>query len=190
MTDPEPHADPRASGLPYPPAAPMKRADLPDRGPGAPASWGLRATARIIDFIIVLMPATLLAEVFGVERNAEGTLVGPFWPRLIFPAVFIAYETILVARSGQTLGKLLCRIKVVEWSTGELPTPREAFLRAIVPGIWFFLALLGGTFGLLIFLPVLVYLTSIADTLYRGVHDKAGDTIVLAAPVRDRARPE
>lgn len=136
MTDPESHADPRASGLPYPPAAPMKRADLPDRGPGAPASWGLRATARIIDFIIVLMPATLLAEVFGVERNAEGTLVGPFWPRLIFPAVFIAYETILVARSGQTLGKLLCRIKVVEWSTGELPTPRSSRRRWWWPSGW------------------------------------------------------
>jgi hypothetical protein len=34
----------------------------------------------------------------------------------------------------------------------------------------------------LFFLPPVIYLTSVADTLYRGVHDKLANTIVLAAP--------
>ena len=61
---------------------------------------------------------------------------------------------------------------------------REAVQRrgidvAIVPGIFLFLYLLIPP--LLLFVPV-VYLSSIADTLARGVHDKAANTIVLLSP--------
>jgi uncharacterized RDD family membrane protein YckC len=181
-TSPRPGSG-RPSGVPYPPSTPFRRDELPDRGqPGAPGAWGLRATARIIDLVIVLMPATLLAGALGVERNADGELIGPSWPRLIFPISFLVYETVLISGFGQTIGKYLCRVKAVEWSTGELPTPREAAIRALVPGIWFLLSLIDGAMSLLIFVPVIVYLTSVADTLYRGVHDKAANTIVLADP--------
>jgi uncharacterized RDD family membrane protein YckC len=176
--------------MPYPSIPPVVKGDLPPHGPGAAAPVGLRATARIIDFVIVLMPATLLAEAFGVGRNDDGLLVGPTWPRFILPVTFVLYETLMVAWRGQTVGKLLCRIQVVEWSTGEVPTTREAAFRAAVPGIFFFLYLLGGAFGLLLFVPAVIYLSSVADPVRRGVHDRAGDTIVLSAPVRDRARPE
>lgn len=176
MTDPI-----RDGGVPYPAVPPVVRDDLPPDGPGAPARVGMRAMARIIDFVIVLMPATLLAEAFGVGRNEDGVLEGPAWPRFFLPITFMLYETLMVAWRGQTLGKLLGRLRVVQWSSGELPSVRSAAIRAAVPGVFFFLYLLGGSFGLLLFVPVVIYLTSVADPLRRGVHDRAADTIVLSS---------
>lgn len=168
----------RPSGLPYPDSTPFRRDDLPDRGqPGAPAAWGLRAAARIIDLVIVLLPANALASVLGTE--VDGRFEAPLWVLVVFPVTFMVYETVLVSRTGQTLGKIICRIKVVEWESGDLPTMQEALLRASVPGFFLFLYLL---FPPLLLVPVLIYLTSIADTLYRGVHDKMAHTVVLSAP--------
>jgi uncharacterized RDD family membrane protein YckC len=168
----------KPSQLPYPDATPYHRDDLPDRGAaGAPAAWGLRAAARIIDFVIVLLPANALTSLLG--SDVDGRFRAPLWVLVIFPVTFMVYETVLVSRTGQTLGKFLCRIKVVEWESGDLPTTAEAFTRAIVPGIFLFLYL---AFPPLLLVPALIYLTSIADTLYRGVHDKAAHTVVLAAP--------
>lgn len=190
MDTPAP-ADPDPTpGLPYPDRTPQRRDDLPAGGPGAPAPWGLRATARIIDLVVVLVPATLLAEAFGVRRDDEGLLVGPMWPRLIFPLLFIAYELVTTGVVRRSVGKFLCRITVVQWATGAPPTPKQGLVRGVVAGIWFLLALIGGVLGYLVFVPVVVYLTSIADSLYRGVHDKAAGTIVLADPLRGRVRPE
>lgn len=171
----------RPSGVPYPSSTPLHRDDLPDRGhPGAPAAWGLRAAARILDLVIVLLPMNLIALLVG-DRTDAG-VEAPLWVRLIFPITFMVYETVLISRNGRTIGKLLFRTAAVEWTTGELPTPREAFIRALVPGIWYFAYLLGGAFSLLFFLPPIIYLTSVADTLYRGFHDKLANTIVLAVP--------
>lgn len=184
MTSTPRPASGRPSGVPYPLSTPYHRDDLPDRGaPGAPASWGLRAAARIIDLVIVLLPTYALSAVFG--ETVDDRVVAPVWVLLLFPVTFMVYETVLVSRFGQTAGKYLCRVKVVEWESGDLPTPQEAFYRAIVPGVFLFLYLV---FAPLIFIPGLIYLTSLADTMYRGVHDKAAHTIALAAP--RNARPD
>ncbi len=168
----------RSSQLPYPDSTPFTRDDLPDRGaPGAPGAWGLRAAARIIDLVIVLVPVNLLVLLVG--DRVDGRAVAPDWALLLFPLTFMVYETLLVSRTGQTIGKFLCRIKVVEWESGDLPTPAEAFVRALVPGAFLFLYLF---FPPLLLMPALIYLTSVADSLYRGLHDKAAHTIVLAAP--------
>ncbi len=174
----------RPSGVPYPLSTPMHRDDLPDRGrPGAPAAWGARAAARILDLVIVLIPAYLVGLVLG--DRAASDVAAPLWVRLIFPITFVAYETVLISRNGRTIGKMLFRASAIEWTTGELPTPKEAFIRAIVPGIFYFLYLLPGAFSFMFFLPPVIYLTSVADTLYRGIHDKLANTIVLATPRSD-----
>lgn len=105
------------SGLPYPLDPPVIRDDLPDKGPGAPASWGLRA---------------------------------------------------------------------VSWERGTLPSIQEAAIRALLPGIFLFLAVSGGPFGYLQFVPIIIYLSSLTSPVYRGWHDKAADTIVLSYPHRFR----
>ncbi len=178
VSTPRPAGSGRPSGVPYPLSSPLSRHELPERGlAGSLPPFGLRAAARVIDFVIVLLPVNALARVLG--ESVDDRFEAPTWVLWIFPLTFVVYETVLVSRSGQTLGKLLCRMKVVEWTTGELPTAREAAIRAMVPGIFLMLYLLIPP--LLLFVPV-VYLSSIADTLARGVHDKAANTIVLLSP--------
>jgi uncharacterized RDD family membrane protein YckC len=111
---------------------PTTRDELPEqRGvPGAPASWGMRAAARIIDFVLISLPFAFLSSAMGVKEISsgpdKGELTGPLWVLLLFPLVYMAYETLLVSRTGQTVGKWLCRVKVVDWSTGGLLTPQQA----------------------------------------------------------------
>lgn len=171
----------RPSNLPFPSSPPTTRDDLPDRGAGAPGSWGLRAAARLFDIVLIWYPCALLAGALGVEV-VDGEVVGPRWPSFLFPVVFVLYETLLVGRFGQTAGKWLCRIKVVDWDSGNLPPVSNALIRAAVPAMFLALSLLGGALSYLIFVVPLIYLTSIADSVYRGLHDKAARTIVLSAP--------
>lgn len=178
MTDPETHL----SSLPYPSTPPTRRDELPDRGAGAPASWGKRAGARIFDLVLISLPSTIAAGALGVEYSADGDRSGPWWPLLIFPVAFIAYETFFLGWRGNTLGKYAFRIKAVSWRTGALPTYQETAIRALIPGIFFVAAVAGGMLSYLILVPVVIYLSSIADPIYRGWHDKAAETIVLNAP--------
>ena len=160
--------------LPYPAETPRKREDLPDKGAGSPAPWGLRAAARLLDLFVIYELWNLLIFLLGIPRGLEA--------RLLFPVMFIVYETVTVARFGQTLGKFLFRIKVVQWSDGHLPSPRESAIRALVPGVFLLIAFIGGPFIYAAAIAVVIYLTSVADTLYRGIHEKTSNTIELFAP--------
>jgi uncharacterized RDD family membrane protein YckC len=171
----------RATGLPYPPEPPLVRDDLPDKGPGAPASWGLRAGARIFDYILLSLPAAALADALGTRITSDGW-EGPIWPRFIFPVAFIAYETIFIAWRGNTVGKFLFRVKAVSWERGTLASVQEAGIRALLPGIFLLVAVAGGLLSYLQFVPIIIYLSSLTHPVYRGWHDRAADTIVLSAP--------
>jgi uncharacterized RDD family membrane protein YckC len=192
--------DERRSGLPYPIIPPTSVDQLPERGqPGARAAWGLRALARIVDFVLVSTLFGFLVAAAGVEtittKSGKVDYSGPLWTLLLFPIGFMAYETILISRYGQTLGKWLCQVKAVRYSDGTLAIMQEALVRAVVPGVFLLVAsaapMLGiSALGYLQFVPVLIYLASLADPLYRGPHDKAANTIVLAAPrLRAPRRP-
>ena len=193
MTEPIP-TDPneRQSGLPYPLGPPQGREQLPDRGqPGAPASWGMRALARIMDFIIVSFPFSFIVAALGTKTITsgpdKGDLTGPLWPLLLFPIAFIIYETVLISMFGQTIGKWVCQVKAVRYTDGHLAYMQEGFIRAFVPGVFLVAAYAAPIVGInalsyLQFVPILIYLASLADPIYRGPHDKAANTIVLAAP--------
>ncbi|MEI7887658.1 MAG: RDD family protein [Actinomycetes bacterium] len=168
--------------LPYPAETPRKREDLPDKGAGSPAPWGLRSAARLLDLLVIFEIWNLLIFVLGIQRGANSQMPVDLWARLLFPVMFIVYEAVTVAKFGQTLGKFICRVKVVQWSDGALPSPREAAVRALVPGVFLLIACIGGPFFYAAAIGVVIYLTSIADTLYRGIHEKTSNTIELFAP--------
>ncbi len=188
MPDPDPDPDPlatpiRPSGQPYPVRPPTERDELPAAGLGAPASVPRRAGARLVDFVGLSIPVALVTTTLGVEIDADtGRVEGPLWPRFVFPIVFMLYETVLIGRYGQTVGKALFRIQAVDWGRGGLASYRQAAIRAVVPGVFLLLAVLGGVLGYLQFVAIVIYLSSLADVLYRGWHDKAAATIVLSRP--------
>jgi len=151
----------------------------------------MRAAARIIDFVLISVPFAFLSSAVGVTTISsgpdKGDLTGPLWVLLLFPIVYMAYETVLISRTGQTVGKWICRVKVVDWSTGTLLTPQQAGVRAFVPGVFLLISATAPivgvpVLGLLQFVPLVIYVTVAASPVYRGVHDKAAGSIVLAAP--------
>jgi len=191
MSDAHALPDPlRPSGLPYPSTPVVVRDQLPDKGPGAPASWGLRAAARLFDLLAVYVVSVSLIGLLGVETNADGELVGPVWPLFLFPVLFMAYETFLIGRNGQTLGKFLLRIRAIDWNRGGIASYQQAAIRAVVPGIFLFGTVVGGALGLLALIPVVIYLSSLVNPVFRGLHDRAAGTIVLAAPWVKRPRDD
>ncbi len=198
MSEPVP-TDPaeRGSGLPYPLSPPSVRTDLPPKGPGSMASPWMRGFARIVDMVLVAFPFTIIVGVLGVETVKsgpdKGDLTGPVWSLLLFPIGFIVYETVLLSWKGQTFGKWVCNVQAVRYTDGHVPYVGESFVRAFLPGVFLVVAysssLLGISYlGYLQLVPIVIYLSSLANVLYRGPHDRAGNTIVLTAE-RSSRRP-
>jgi len=149
--------------------------------PGAEAApLGRRLAALAIDVFtmgaVFIGVTSLLAS---VSSNSVGVVVvlviGLF-------LVFNAYFVFTTARTGQTIGKRLTHIMVVDADTGELPTVRRATLRYIVP-----IVLVIGLPGSLGLMAALLFGISwvLIDTRI-GLMDRLGHTRVVLA----RYRPE
>jgi uncharacterized RDD family membrane protein YckC len=130
------------------------------------ASVRSRAVARLIDLIIIGVPAvylffTLLAlNVFEAESGMG---------LLTFPAVWAVYEVALIAVRGQTVGKKSVGIKVVT-TRNEPPGWKSAAIRWAV------------TAGELISLfGFVLYLIPSRDKKRQGLHDKLAKTFVVYA---------
>ena len=87
------------------------------------------------------------------------------------------YEAGMVAWRGQTLGKMLLRLRIVRRTDGARPTPGEALVRYAVPTVWLLLPL--PLVGQLMWM--VVYLSSIPNVRRQGWHDKAASTLVVVA---------
>jgi uncharacterized RDD family membrane protein YckC len=108
-----------------------------------PAGFWIRAAAAAIDIAIIMfversfvLVGRLIRGVTVADAWSSSSLVGLF--TLVFAA---AYSTVLLAVAGQTIGKLLVRIRVVTLE-GELPGAGQAFLR------WLGYSISLATFGL------------------------------------------
>ncbi|MEU9924531.1 RDD family protein [Streptomyces griseoluteus] len=157
-------------------------------GPGRPgdplagmpplADSGKRTVARIIDMIIVGIAVWLLTWAFGVHQydvNGDRMEVGKSLGQSIIAAVlYVAYDTILIARTGQTLGMRLLKMRVANLHDGATPSRQASLIRALVLWLPFafccacvWTAICGGW--------------SYFDRPYKqGLHDKAAKTVVVA----------
>lgn len=188
----QPVADPRPYRFTIPPPAPPLKPQ-PDTTATKPspaarpvverpesASRGQRFAARLVDVVIgvvaVLLGAFLALAIFGpfedgfkgfVGRNDRGAVV-------IF-AAFLALSLVtiwLLSVRGQTLGKMLLRIRIVRSDTGG----RAGFFRAFV-GRDVVAVLLG-----VIPLVGLIDLLLIFREDCRCLHDHIAGTVVIAVP--------
>ena len=156
---------------------PLDDEGRPLSGTGAIAPVWQRAIARLIDVFITFNVAGFLA--FLIVRPADGdnsllttlTFAGVFW------VLAAGYEAGMVAWRGQTLGKMLLRLRIVRRTDGTRPSPGEALVRYAVPTVWLLLPV--PLVGQLMWM--VVYLSSIPNVRRQGWHDKAASTLVVVA---------
>ncbi|MGW6456997.1 RDD family protein [Streptomyces sp. NPDC055078] len=181
-----PPYDPNAPGGPYG-GSPYGGGPDPLAGMPPLADFGKRFAARVIDALIVFVPLFLLSLIFGGwDVNADSgddwddianqVNTGRQWVwSLLSLIAYVGYDTLMVKKNGQTIGKRLLKIRVAMLNDGSVPDTRSALLRAAV--LW---------------VPALVccfcvwwlviIITILADKPYKqGLHDKAGRTVVVMA---------
>ncbi|BCL30298.1 RDD family protein [Streptomyces aurantiacus] len=142
------------------------------------ADSGRRVLARIIDMILVLIVVWLLSWGFGVNEydvDADRFQYGKsFGQSMIALVLYVAYDTFMTSRSGQTLGKKWLHLRVANLGNGATPSVQTALVRALVLWVPFafccacvWTAISGGW--------------SFFDKPYKqGLHDKAAKTVVVS----------
>ncbi len=117
------------------------------------ASRGARFVASFIDGLIFLVPAVFimlpmfLAAVKNPGAN-QGMNFG--WQNILIPAIAAVYEGVMLAKWGQTLGKMALKIKVVR-SDGEPISSGQAWGRGLSRGLMAITQILGFIDILMIF---------------------------------------
>jgi uncharacterized RDD family membrane protein YckC len=152
-----------------------------------PAPVGRRLAALGID--LAVMGAVYLAIV-----NITSSLVDPNDQSVGFliavvVALFVVFNLYFVlptARTGQTLGKRLVHIMVVDAETGQLPSWRRASMRYIVPVV--LIIGLPGSLGLMVALLFGVSWLLIDTRI--GLMDRLGRTRVVVARYRPERSPQ
>ena len=138
------------------------------------AGPGVRATARVVDVVLVMLPAWLVLAplLLVVLPNARTTTVVT---AVLAWAVVVGYEAWFTTVSGQTIGKRALGIRVVLVGGTEPPGLGASVVRAALP------VLMGVvTFGVAWIVP---YLWVIWDRDRRGLHDRAAGTEVIRLSV-------
>ncbi|MGW1886604.1 RDD family protein [Streptomyces sp. NPDC001970] len=145
-----------------------------------------RFLARFIDWLIVTIPLALIGIPFGiyegVTRSADdlddfvtSTNTGGQWVfQLITIVAFVGYDTLMVRRTGRTLGKKLMKMRVAMLNDGSTPDTSSSLMRAVVlwlpqliccPCVW----------------PLILAIMILVDKPYKqGLHDKAAKTVVVS----------
>jgi uncharacterized RDD family membrane protein YckC len=138
------------------------------------AEPGKRVLARVIDVIIVLIPAFLLDWAsLGLHENNFDSGRSAVGGVLTFVIGFL-YEFFMTRATGQTVGKRMMRLRAAMLNDGSVPTQSAAAVRALV--LWLPAFCCSCVWFLVIGLTVLV------DRPYKqGIHDKAARTVVVKA---------
>ncbi|QHC17719.1 RDD family protein [Streptomyces sp. GF20] len=139
------------------------------------APSGKRVLARVIDMIIVGVVVWLLSMLFNVgtwDSDVDNIDAGKsFGQSLIAAILYIAYDTILTARTGQTVGKRLLHLRVADLSNGATPSTQTSLIRAVV--LW-----LPFAFCCACIWTIICGGWSFFDRPYKqGLHDKAAKTV-------------
>ncbi|MFF4169941.1 RDD family protein [Streptomyces sp. NPDC001744] len=151
------------------------------------AETGRRVLARLIDWVIVAVPLALIGIPFRIYDRVTsdddfGDAVGGFdgGGQLVFQLItivaYVAYDTVLTARNGQTVGKKLMKLRVAMLNDGSTPPMNQSLLRAVV--LW-----LPALICCACLWPLLLLILILVDKPYKqGLHDKAAKTVVVSVP--------
>lgn len=138
------------------------------------AHRGKRLLARIIDAIIIGVPLGVILY-FAFGGYAYDTNLRNFWQDLIYALVYFAYDGYMLTTRGQTVGKMLMRIRVAMLDSGSTPEGRPGWTRAAVYALPPIVPCCGAVFWLV------NVLWCLWDRPYHQcLHDKAAKTVVVA----------
>jgi uncharacterized RDD family membrane protein YckC len=146
------------------------------------ASWGIRLAAYLLDFLVVLIPAVLIAILIfggGDYDSVWGWVGASLLYALLIAAVYFLYAPLLMIRqgerNGQTLGKQLVGIRVVR-DNGQpfgfgAAVVREVVLKQLAVNI---------ASSIIPFIPwFLTYFWPLWDDENRTLYDMAASTHVI-----------
>ena len=145
------------------------------------ASWGSRVGATLLDWLILLIPVTLLIVLVVVVALSSdvGGIVTAILSSLLYLVAVLFYAPLLMGRqgahNGQTWGKQIVGIRVVR-DSGQPVDIGFGFLREfVVKGLLF------GFVGSFFFsIPTLIdYLWPLWDDQNRALHDMVVTTHVV-----------
>jgi len=164
------------------------------------ASRWRRLAARLIDGLLLAIVLNIVAVFAAVGtardiRNSGVSLLDGLRHlsavlEIASVAVAAVYEVALIGTTGQTLGKLIMRVKVVRESDGRIPELGTALMRWLIQFLAPVVAAapfgfrVGGSTGakiMLVLAPIIVYGPILWDRRRQGAHDKAARTIVVDA---------
>ena len=103
----------------------------------AVADPGRRLLARLIDYVIISgVSGVMWLLVLAGTLLSDTPSVGPIIFAVLFTvALAVAYEVVLIARDGQTVGKRLMELRVVMTDTRATPSGMSSFLRFLIPNL-------------------------------------------------------
>jgi uncharacterized RDD family membrane protein YckC len=141
-----------------------------------------RVLARIIDMVLVGIAVALLAWAFRVNQynvDPNQLSAGKAWARDAIAAVlYIAYDTYMIAKTGQTVGKRLLGMRVANLQDGSTPSLQTSLARAVVLWVPF-------AFCCACVWTIIAGGWSFFDKPYKqGLHDKAAKTVVVSTEER------
>ncbi len=157
---------------------------VPGLGTVKVATFGQRVLARILDFVIlgVLYMVITFLGIGAASQTVDpvtgevsgGGLTAIFVSYMILLTLGIAYEVVLIAIKGQTLGKMVMGVKVIQQANGQVAGWGPSFIRYLIPTV---ASMLTCGFG-----GLLVYISPLFDKSGRmqGWHDNAANDLVIS----------
>lgn len=172
-----------AGGPPPPPGPPPAQPPaVPDTTGVAAvpryAEWWKRVVATIVDSVLLGIVGRIIGAIFGLNDDPmtgqldgggnffAGLILGQTVMILIGIAYYVALNG---SEKGQTVGKMLMKIRVRDEATGGPAGYGKAFIRYIVGTVLFLLCIIPGLVDLLF---------PLWDPKKQTLHDKAANTIV------------
>jgi uncharacterized RDD family membrane protein YckC len=165
----------------------------PTGGVGQPADLLMRFLARLIDFILVgivnaIITSIVVVGILGLNGGGYGFGMGASFAAgaitaILTSAVSLGYFTLMESKSGQTVGKMLLKLRT-QGLGGATPTTEEALKRNawVALGILGVIPVVGGLVGGLASLAIVIVIavTINSSPTRQGWHDNfAGGTQVI-----------
>lgn len=132
------------------------------------ASNKKRILAFIIDDIIISLLIFVAFYNQIMAQNGDVEAINKLFTDIMFYVltIRIAYQTIFTALYGGSIGKIICKIKIIRIDTIDKPNWLQSFVRSFVRSIS----------ELFLYIPLLF---AFADPFKRALHDILMKTIVI-----------